>query len=211
MALKLGNLANVPPKKKAFLMGLVCLMMGVGYYYLFYSAAAVQIAGLEKKLAELEHEIKQQEVIARNLPSFKVEVRRLEEQLALLLEQLPNSAEIPSLLKNISDLGKESGLDFLKFAPATEVRKDFYAEIPVSIAVNGNYHSFVLFADKVSHLPRIVNIFDIAFSNPKPDTEDRFSVNVTCTATTFRFLEQALQEASGDAAQGKAPGKGKAK
>lgn len=204
MALKLGNLANVPPKKKAFLMGLVCLMMGVGYYYLFFSKTSVQIAGLEKKLAELEHEIKQQEVIAKNLPSFKLEVSRLEEQLALLLEQLPNSAEIPSLLKNISDLGKESGLEFLKFAPAVEARKDFYAEIPVSIAVKGNYHSFVLFADKVSTLPRIVNIADIAFSNPKPETEDSFSVNVTCTATTFRFLEQAMQEPSGGAAKGKA-------
>jgi hypothetical protein len=56
-----------------------------------------------------------------------------------------------------------------------------------------------------------VNISDIAFSNPKPDTEDRFSVNVACTATTFRFLEQAPQEASGEAAKGKAPGTGKGK
>jgi type IV pilus assembly protein PilO len=117
--------------------------------------------------------------------------------LSLLLEQLPNSAEIPSLLKNISDLGKESGLEFLKFAPGAEGRKDFYAEIPVSIAVTGDYHSFVLFADKVSHLPRIVNLSDIAFSNPKPSGEANMQVSVSCTATTYRFLEQAKQEAAG--------------
>ncbi len=204
MALKLGDFAKVPPKRKAFLAGLVCIMMGVGYYYLFYGAAAARITDLEKKLADLEHEIRQQEVIARNLPSFKAEVRRLEEQLSLLLEQLPNSAEIPNLLRNISDLGKESGLEFIKFAPAAEARKDFYADIPVSIAVNGDYHSFALFADKVSHLPRIVNISGISFSSPKSGADNRYLLNITCTATTYRFLEQAAQESSG-------AGKGKAK
>jgi len=210
MALKLGDLGRVPPKQKLFLVVLTCLLMGVGYYYLYYSAAAVQMADLEKKLGELEHEIKTQAAIAQNLPAFKAEVRRLEEQLALLLEQLPNSAEIPSLLKNISDLGKESGLDFLKFAPSAEIKKDFYAEIPVSIIVDGEYHSFVLFADKVSHLPRIVNISDISFSGPKSGGEDRMQVKVSCTATTYRFMEQAKQEPAG-AGKGAAAGKGTAK
>lgn len=206
MALKLGDLGRVPPKQKAFLVVVLCLLMGAGYYYFYYSAAAVQIAGLEKKLDELNHEIRTQADIARNLPAFKAEVRRLEEQLSLLLEQLPNSAEIPSLLKNVSDLGKESGLEFLKFAPGKEGRKDFYAEIPVSIAVSGDYHSFVLFADKVSHLPRIVNLSDIVFASPKPGGDNRVQVNVTCSATTYRFLEQAqqAQQEAGGAGKGKA-------
>lgn len=204
MALKLGDLGKVAPKQKAFLVIVLCLLAGVGYYYFFYSAAAAKIAELEKKRDELNHQIRTQADIARNLPAFKAEVRRLEEQLGLLLEQLPNSAEIPSLLKNVSDLGRESGLEFVKFAPGKEARKDFYAEIPVSIAVSGDYHSFVLFSDKVSHLPRIVNLSDIVFSGPKPGGENRMLVSVSCTATTYRFVEQAQQEAGG-------PGKGKAK
>lgn len=207
MALKLGDLSKVPAKQKVFLVVLVCLLMVAGYYYLYYSAAAVRIADLEKKLGDLEHEIKQQEVIAKNLPAFKAEVRRLEEQLAILLEQLPDSAEIPSLLKNITDLGKESGLDFLKFTPGAEIRKDFYAEIPVSISVSGDYHNFVLFVDKVSRLPRIVNISDIGFDSPRQGGDERVLVNVSCTATTYRFLEQAPQPAAG---AGAGTGKGKA-
>jgi type IV pilus assembly protein PilO len=210
MALKLGDLGRVPPKQKVFLVVLVCLLMVVGYYYLYYKASAAQVSDLEKKLGELEHEIKTQAAIAQNLPAFKAEVRRLEEQLGFLLEQLPNSAEIPSLLKNVSDLGKESGLEFLKFAPGAESKKDFYAVIPVSVAVEGDYHSFVLFADKVSHLPRIVNVSDITFSQPKPGGEDRMKVNVSCTATTYRFLEQAKPEPAGPG-KGAAAGKGTAK
>jgi type IV pilus assembly protein PilO len=203
MALKLTDLSKVPPKQKIFLVTLICILLVAGYYYLYYAAAAAQTAELEKKLSDLEHEIKQQEVIARNLPSFKAEVRRLEEQLTLLLEQLPNQAEIPNLLKNISDLGKESGLEFLKFAPGGEVRKDFFASIPVAISVSGDYHSFVLFADKISHLPRIVNLSDITISNPKAGAEGNYLVNVGCTATTYRFLEQAQREAPVQAGKGK--------
>ena len=202
MALKLGDISKVPPKQKIFLTVLICLLLGAGYYYLYYKSTSQKIDVLQKQLAELQSKIKEQEVIAKNLPSFQAEVQRLERQLGLLLDQLPNSAEIPDLLKNVSDLGKESGLEFLKFSPGGEVSKGFYAEIPVSISVNGEYHGFAVFADRVSHLPRIVNLADIVFSPSKSGGTGGVMVNVSCTATTYRFLEQ---EAAGKGGKGSAP------
>ncbi len=201
MALKLGDLAKVPPKQKAFLVVLLCVLAVSGYYYLYYKAAAQELAGLDARYAELESKIKEQSVIARNLPSFRAEVQRLEVQLGLLLDQLPNTAEIPALLKNVSDLGKESGLEFLKFAPQAEAPRQFYAEIPVAITVSGDYNSFILFADKVGHLPRIVNISNIAFSSPKRTDPTRYQENISCTATTYRFLEQATKAQPAKGAQ----------
>jgi len=197
MASKLGDLSKIAPKQKIFLAFLVCLLMGVGYYYLHYRNASQEVVNLETRLAELESKIKEQEVIAKNLPSFREEVQRLEEQLGLLLEQLPNSAEIPTLLKSISDLGKETGLDFLKFAPRGEANKGFYAEIPFFLNLTGDYRSFALFADRVAHLPRIVNLMDISFQSPKPTGDNRVQINVTCSATTFRFLEGQAGEGKG--------------
>ena len=202
MALKLDNLSKIPAKQRVLLAVLFCTLVIVGYYYLYYREASQKITTLETQLASLRSKIKEQEVIAGNLKSFQEEVARLESQLTLLLEQLPNSAEIPSLLKSVSDLGKESGLEFLKFAPSGEAKKDFYAEIPVSISVTGDYHSFVQFADKVSHYPRIVNLSNITFSSPKTVGENMVSETINCTATTYRFLEQ--QAAPGAGGQGKA-------
>src|SRR3989304_927489 len=166
MALKLGDLSKVPPKQKVFLTVLVCLIGGVADYYLYYQSASREIDTLQGQLSELQSKIKEQEVIARNLPSFQAEVKRLEEQLALLLDQLPN-----------------------------------FAEIPVAISVNGEYHGFALFADKVSHLPRIVNLSEIVFSQPKDLGEDRIQVTVTCTAPPVRFVEQ---EGAGKGGKGSA-------
>ncbi|MEW6719086.1 MAG: type 4a pilus biogenesis protein PilO [Thermodesulfobacteriota bacterium] len=204
MALKPDDLAKIPAKQKVLVAVLLSAMIVAGYYYLYYQEASRTATTLETQLTSLRAKIKEQEVIAGNLPSFQAEVQRLEGQLALLLEQLPNSAEIPSLLKNISDLGKESGLEFLKFAPGGEVKKDFYAEIPVSISVNGDYHSFAQFADKVAHYPRIVNLSNISFQNPKTaKTEGTVLSTVTCSATTYRFIEQA-PSAQGAGDKGKA-------
>ncbi|MBI5905563.1 MAG: type 4a pilus biogenesis protein PilO [Deltaproteobacteria bacterium] len=204
MALKLDDLSKVPAKQRVLLAVLFCGLVIVGYYYLYYRDASRQITQLETQLASLRSKVKEQEVIAGNLKSFQEEVKRLEDQLTLLLEQLPNSAEIPSLLKSVSDLGKESGLEFLKFAPSGEAKKDFYAEIPVSISVTGDYHSFVLFADKVSHYPRIVNLSNITFTSPKSTGENMVSETINCTATTFRFLEQPAAQPKDAGGQGKA-------
>jgi len=196
MALKAGDLSKVPPRQKALLVVLFSGLIIAGYYYLYYREASQRIASMETRLAGLQSKIKEQQVIAGNLRSFQEEVRRLEAQLSLLLEQLPNSAEIPSLLKSVSDLGRESGLEFLRFAPSGEVKKEFYAEIPVSISVNGDFHSFALFSDKVAHYPRIVNLSDISFSSPKRSGDNVVTVNVKCTATTYRFLEQPASPAA---------------
>ena len=203
MALKLGDLSKVPPRQKVLLAVLFCGLVVTGYYYLYYREASLRIGTLETELAGLQSKIREQQAIAGNLRSFQEEVRRLEAQLSLLLEQLPNSAEIPSLLKSVSDLGKESGLEFLRFAPSGEIRKDFYAEIPVSISVTGDYHNFALFSDKVAHYPRIVNLSNIAFSAPKPSGDNLVLVTVSCTATTFRFLEQQETVAPGAGDKGK--------
>ncbi|OIP33857.1 MAG: hypothetical protein AUK27_09025 [Deltaproteobacteria bacterium CG2_30_66_27] len=202
MALKLGDLSKVPPRQKVLLAVLFCGLVVAGYYYLYYREASQRIGAMETQLAGLQSKIREQQAIAGNLRSFQDEVRRLEARLSLLLEQLPNSAEIPSLLKSVSDLGKESGLDFLRFAPSGEIKKDFYAEIPVSISVHGDYHSFALFTDKVARYPRIVNLSNITFSSPKPSGDNLVLVTVNCTATTYRFLEQQAA-ASGAGGQGK--------
>lgn len=199
MALKFGDLSKVPPRQKAIIAVVFSVLVAVGYYYLYYGKASRTISTLEGKLAELSSKIKEQEVIARNLPSFRVEVAKLESQLKLLLDQLPNSAEIPSLLTNITDLGRESGLDFVKFAPRAEIKKDFYAEIPVSLVVVGHYTDYILFADKIGRLPRIVNLSDITITKAAQGAaarrggEAQMRVSVACAATTFRFLEQAAQ------------------
>ncbi|MFA4910162.1 MAG: type 4a pilus biogenesis protein PilO [Desulfobacteria bacterium] len=189
MAEVLDKIAKLPtPKRIMILIGILLLISG-GYYYLFYMPKQTEISQLQSKLDQLQSDLIKKQTIARKLPQFKKEVAKLNEDFTIALVQLPNKKEVPALLYNISKLGREAGLDFLLFKPMPEVKRDFYAEIPVDIKVLGKFHDIVTFFNRVSKLTRIVNITNLNVSSIKiSDTED--SLTVSCLATTFRFLEK---------------------
>jgi type IV pilus assembly protein PilO len=92
----------------------------------------------------------------------------VESQFAEALNLLPNTKEIPALLKTITQLGTDSQLEFVLFSPQRERPKDFYMEIPVSIQVSGSYHNVAVFFDKVGRMDRIINILNV---DMKPEKE----------------------------------------
>lgn len=125
---------------------------------------------------------------AANLARFEAELENTKVRFQKALLLLPDKKEIPSLLTNISNLGNESGLEFILFKPKPEVLKDFYAEIPVEIIVKGPYHNVAVFFDKVSKLPRIVNISSVNMTDPQM-VQDTMVLKTSCLATTYRFME----------------------
>ena len=60
---------------------------------------------------------------------------------------------------------------------------DFYAELPISVKVTGNYHDMGAFASDVAQLPRIVTLNDLGIIN------DKGTLTMEATAKTFRYLD----------------------
>ena len=141
---------------------------------------------LEKKLVSTKKK-------AAQLNKYREKMKTAEANYKIAMKALPDKKEIPSLLTDITKSGKDVGLEFLLFKPETEIKKDFYAEIPVSIKVAGNYHYVGLFFDNVSRLFRIVNIKDIVMTLSKEGN----MLNTDCTALTYRFVETEEGEEQG--------------
>lgn len=160
------------------------LVIVVLFVYFSYLPNHKKIGDLEK---EQEKVAKELVVAKRNAAQLKTYQKKMEEakvQFEIVKNTLPESKEIPSLLTSISQAGRDSGLEFQMFQPNNEIRKNFYAEIPVSISVSGPYHSIAVFFDKVAHLSRIVNI-----RNVKINAGTDGKLLTTCQAVTYRFLE----------------------
>ncbi len=178
------------------------------YFYLVYIPKSEV---LDKKVAEmgrLETQVRELRIIAANMKRFQAEAAKLREELKLAITQLPTSKEIPSLLANISNLGKDSGLEFLLFRPVPEVTREFYAEIPVEIRVRGTYQNVAIFFSKVGKMPRIVNIAGVTMDGAK-ETMGKWEIMTSCTATTFKFIEKETtdQEKEKASAKGVTPTK----
>ena len=187
------KLAKLPrPYQMAMLPAIAALVVG-GYVYLFYVPIQKQLGKLNDQHLTLERKLNEVRSVAANVSTFEQEIAALEKKLAVALRQLPNSKELPVLLTDITSLGKNSGLEFKAFRPKEEVKRDFYAEVPIDIEFTGGFHDIATFFDEVSRLPRIVNVGQLDVSIGLESTTDTV-LNVTGQARTFRFLEESAQK-----------------
>ena len=123
---------------------------------------------------------------AVNLEAYRNQLVEIERSFGALLKQLPNAAEMESLLVDINQAGLGRGLQFELFKPGAEVVKDFYAELPITVNLTGSYHDFGSFAGDIAKLPRIVTLNDINVVQGKSGDV----LTLATTAKTFRYLDE---------------------
>jgi type IV pilus assembly protein PilO len=147
---------------------------------------------LDQKTAEeqdLRNTFKVKHAKAVNLAVYQQQLADIERSFGALLRQLPGRTEVPNLLVDISQVGVGAGLEEKLFQPSPEVKKDFYAELPIKIKLTGSYHQMGEFVSGIAALPRIVTLHEIAI---KPDNKDAYdNLSVELTAKTFRYLDDA--------------------
>ena len=161
------------------------------FVWFFYMPQTEQITKLTGDLDAAKTKLARLKNVEKNLRAFKKKYKDTELRFKQALNLLPDKEEIPALLSSISNLGAQSGLEFLLFQPQKELNRNFYAEIPLKIEVTGPYHNVATFFDKVSRLSRIVNIGDVKMTEMKAAKTkgDTVILKTGCTATTYKFIE----------------------
>ncbi len=160
-----------------------------------------QVELLERRQAE-EVQLKQDWVSKKrqavNLEEYRRQLAETDRQFGALLKQLPNRAEMDSLLSDINQAGLGRGLQFELFKPGSDVTRDFYAEMPIEIRVVGAYHDLGQFASDVAKMPRIVTLSNISLEKQGE------VLRLDGRAITYRYLDEeelAQQRQRAQAAQ----------
>jgi len=129
---------------------------------------------------------------AVNLDVLRLQLKDIELSLGALLKQLPHKSEMDALLIDINHAGLGRGLQFELFKPAaSEIISEFYAELPITLRITGNYHDIGAFASDISQLPRIVTLNNISIT---PNTKTKEGLVMNATAKTFRYLDEEETE-----------------
>ncbi len=167
------------------------LLPVVIFYFVLFQPQMQKSSKLKKQKTEIVKELQ----AAKKKVASKAKLEDELEAMAVLFEKtatlLPKEKEIPSLLTNISALGRGSGLDFLTFKPIAEIPKDFYSEIPIEIKVRGPYHNMGSFLDQVSKLDRIVTVANINMGGPKKDGGEML-LESSFRLVTYQFTNKKL-------------------
>lgn len=183
----LKNAGNLPLPVKAVLLGGLALLILAAAYWFLWSPALDELDQARAKEAQLRQVFLSKKAEAINLEAYKQQMVEIEKTFGNLLKQLPDRSQMDGLLTDINQAGLERGLEFELFKPGQETLADFYAEMPISIKVNGQYHDLGEFASDVSKLSRIVTLNNLALSIPKDNKDNRLIMEAV--AKTYRYLD----------------------
>ena len=164
------------------------LLSAILFYFLVWSNQSPELQQRQDEELKLRQEFHEKHAKAVNLDLYKQQLKDIERSFGALLRQLPGKTEVPNLLVDISQTGLSAGLEEKLFEPQPEVKKDFYAELPIKIRLTGSYHQFGQFVSGIAALPRIVTLHDIDIQSANKDTYDQLSLELT--AKTYRYLDE---------------------
>jgi len=173
--------------QKFLVLVVVVALVWVGYYFMSYQKKVAELAQLQETYQATLRNYEAKKKVAEDLPRFEAEVQRLREELEEALVQLPHERKLPALIEEVYDIAEGAGVDIVRLTPAGEVVRGFYAEIILSLELEGGYHNLAVFFDKLGKLERIVNIAQLSLSSPK-STERGIVLSATCNLITYRFI-----------------------
>jgi type IV pilus assembly protein PilO len=190
----------------ALAIGLVIgLVLFVAGYALWIKNVNVEIENRTAELKSLQEQIQKGRAAERKLSQFREEVKRLELELAKLLQILPSARNTEELIKRIEALTRQGDFTLKIFKPGDPVAKDFYQEYPIDISLDGTYHNLALFFDRMSRFSRIINVEELKMASLENIPGKSIAANFV--AKTFIYTGEGTGQGPGaKGAPGSKPG-----
>jgi type IV pilus assembly protein PilO len=201
----LDTVRDWPIKQKiGVAIGLVLAICFLDYSYI-YSPRSDEMVRMQEDLTQQQATLEEKRLKVNARADEEKRIRDLQADVKRAEARLPEGREIADLLSNIAASARAVGLDLTLFRQKPEQYSDFYAEVPVQMEMRGTYHELAAFMDRVKRLDRIVNVADISLKKPRIEGEV-VVLDASCTATTFRFLDEQERKQRAEALEKKKGG-----
>ncbi len=155
--------------RELFFVLLLMAIPGGAYFWVFRPAnehiekQRVDIDVKEAKLVNLQKAM----VGVRNLGE---EVDRLKEAVSFFESKLPPRHEIHKVLKQVTEIADQHGLETKLFETLRAKPYADYSEQPIQLELAGSFDAFYQFLLEVEKMPRITKIKDMQLERDKKDT-----------------------------------------
>jgi type IV pilus assembly protein PilO len=170
----------------ATVLAIVIVVMVAGYY-LYWSDKLEELQQGQEEEVKLKEQFRDKQQQAVNLEPLKKQKELAQQYVARLEKQLPSRSEMDALLSDINQAGIGRGLQFELFRPGSVTVRDYYAELPINVRLNGTYHDIASFTSDIASLPRIVTLNNISITMP---ANAATPLTLEAVAKTFRYLDQ---------------------
>jgi len=163
--------------------------IGVATYFFFIKDLNTDLQRVQAEETQLRQTFQQRSFEASRLEQYRELMARMEQDFEFLVSQLPEKTQVPGLLDDIDEKGRDSGLDIVSIKLQPEVKGNVYVELPIEVIVTGSYHDFGTFISNVAAMSRIVTLHNMTVQPLGQAGELRMSV----VAKTYRYLSEEEQ------------------
>jgi len=219
-----------PRNQKLILAGIG--VAAIGYLYFFstfvpfgHRKVAAEKNQLEEQYKQLSADLSKARQSLNNLDEVERQYQVITTRWEVATKLLPEQREVANLLRKVTLVGQQAGVDFELFKPKPQIPGEIYTENPVEVKVVGGYHQIGSFLAEVANLDRIVNVTGLSLKSLEEGTEAK-TVEAAFQATAYtlnpitepeekaaskpaaNILPGGPGELGGPGAPGKAEGKG---
>ncbi len=184
-------------KGQAAVIIVVAICLSVVLYFVpgGYKSIADSNEEAAKTLASKRAEIAQLQPYQGKLAELNAAIDGLKQQLELQKRIVPEEKEVESFIKLLQAEASHSNIEIRRYEAKPVETKEYYAQAPFALDIDGPYYAVLDFFQRVSKMERIINISDLKMASvSKPSGagvkhsykyEPNESVVATCVATTF--------------------------
>jgi len=167
-----------PRTQKSVLGGLgVCALLFVYFFTdmlpFTYKANASQVNVLEEKYRDMSKDLNKARQATHRLPYLEKEYELLHRKWEQSRSLLPENQDMAWLLRTITLLGTQAGVQFTLFKPMSLKPAQYHTENPIQITVVGGYHQIGTFLAEIANLDRIINVSELEITATKDGNPTR--------------------------------------
>ena len=163
-------MANLDLKSPALQKLLLAILLSGGALGVYFFSSLVpwtfprgsaHISELKSEYEQKSAELARARASVADLPRFEAEYEQLHQRWELASELLPAERQLPTLLRKITLAGQQTGITFTLFRPGAMKPSDYHTEMPISVAVTGDFHSVGSFLAELANMRRIVTVSNL--------------------------------------------------
>jgi type IV pilus assembly protein PilO len=182
------SLAKLPLAGKIGLGAFLVLLVGLGYWVVFYTEVSAKIDNANRQTSELKQQLAQVELSRSSYLVDRDELVMRQQRQRELNKILPADAEAAAFLSSLQQVSNVSGIDLKAWQPMDEQQQAYFAVVPMKLEITGRFHQIAKFVYEVGKLDRIINVANIELSEPVVVGDD-ILLKAKCLATTFHTLK----------------------
>jgi len=208
------------------LLGIAALCL-IGLGASLYHAKGAELKRLETKLGEKEAKFKEVRAKLTELPDLEAKYGSLQGRLSVLEPALPDSAYIPTFLRQIENLARQTNNGILMIRPKPAIRRSAadsvkindetgeinknqsggteaapapmpYDFVPIELKLQGTYWTVIDFLAALQQFPKMIAVNDISFRPKSGGADSMASPSLTATMG----LTAVVTKGGSDAEQG---------